>query len=252
MFGISVGDNQVVHLLLADIFANIKGFQWQPFVLGMICIFILLFMSLCWCKFRGKTYTLKLIPAALLVLVFGTLFAFLLKVGTGYQISPTATKISIYGIRIVGTIPPGLPSPRLPGIQLTGALFGELLLASLPIAMIGFLEAVSMAKMAARKFKYEISPNQELVAIGFAQVIGGIFSAYPCTGSFSRSAVMIQTGGKTQLAGLIVSAMILLTLLFLTPLFYYVPYSLLAAIIIVCRLFSFTSIVCCDPLDQCT
>ena len=90
------------------------------------------------------------------------------------------------------------------------------------------------------KNKYEIDANQELIALGAASIIGGLFRSYPSTGGFSRTAVNAQAGAKSPLAGVISALFIMLTLLFLTPLFYYLPQSLLAAMIIVSNLFIFS------------
>jgi SulP family sulfate permease len=97
------------------------------------------------------------------------------------------------------------------------------------------MEAVSVAKaiQAKHKGEYEIDANQELIGLGLGNVIGSFFGSFPTTGGFSRSAVNDQAGAKTNLAAIISAALVALTLLFLTPLFYYLPQAILAAIIMV-------------------
>lgn len=97
--------------------------------------------------------------------------------------------------------------------------------------LIGYMESVAIGKSLAAKHGYEIDAGQELFALGIANIVGGCFSCYPVTGSFSRSAVMNSTGGLTQLGGIISAIVMFCTLMFLTPLFYYLPKFALAAIV---------------------
>ena len=94
------------------------------------------------------------------------------------------------------------------------------------------MESIAIAKSLAAKHKYEVDPGQELFALGVANMLGSITSAYPVTGSFSRSAVNNEVGAQTQLAGLVTGLLLLLTLLLLTPAFYFLPKFALAAIVI--------------------
>ena len=96
------------------------------------------------------------------------------------------------------------------------------------------MEAISVAKAVAEKHpEYELDPNQELRALGTANMVGAFFQSYPTTGGFSRTAINEQAGAKTGIAPLISAGVVGLTLLFLTPLFYYLPNAVLAAIIMV-------------------
>ena len=102
------------------------------------------------------------------------------------------------------------------------------------LALIAFMEAISIAKaIEERKGLHEVKPNQELIAIGMANVVGSFFQSYPVTGGFSRTAVNHQAGAATPLASIISALIVGLTLLFLTPLFYHLPKTILAAIIMV-------------------
>ena len=135
------------------------------------------------------------------------------------------------GVRIVGEVPQGFPSLSFPALDLSSLLV--LLPIALTIAFIGFMESIAMAKAIATKEKYKVVPNKELVGLGLANIGGSFFSGYPVTGGFSRSAVNYQAGARTPLATIITAVIIILTLLFFTGLFYYLPNAVLAAIIMV-------------------
>lgn len=135
------------------------------------------------------------------------------------------------GVAIVGSVPSGLPSPSVPPLDWT--YLQQLAPSALVIGLIGFMESIAVAKVYAGRHRYEIDANKELVGLGLANVAGAFFSAYPTTGGFSRTAVNDEAGAKTNLAGIVSAAIIALTLLFLTPLFHYLPNAVLAAIIMV-------------------
>ena len=134
------------------------------------------------------------------------------------------------GGEVVGSIPEGLPSIGLPTFSLD--MLGSLLSAALVISLVGFMEAISIAKAVAAKTKQRLDPNQELVGQGLANIVGSLTQAFPVSGSFSRTAVNMNAGAKSGLASVITAAFVLLTLLFLTPLLYHLPQAVLAAIII--------------------
>ncbi|MEZ4700216.1 MAG: solute carrier family 26 protein [Rhodothermales bacterium] len=167
-------------------------------------------------------YTLKRLkprwPAGLLAVLFST-------------VAVWALKLAPAGVRIVGEIPGGLPGFALP--VFSAATFEALLPTALTITLIGFTESIAVAKVYAAKNRYQVDANQELVGLGLANLVGSLFMAYPTTGGFSRTAVNAQAGARTNLAALISAGVIGLTLLFLTPLFYYMPQAILAAIVMV-------------------
>ncbi len=134
------------------------------------------------------------------------------------------------GGEVVGKIPEGLPAVQMPRLSFDGIL--SLLSAAIVISLVGFMEAISIAKALATKAKQKVDPNQELVGQGLANLVGSFTQAFPVSGSFSRSAVNFNAGAKTGLAAAITAAFVLLALLFLTPLLYHLPQAVLAAIII--------------------
>ncbi|KAA3481702.1 putative sulfate transporter 4.2 [Gossypium australe] len=129
----------------------------------------------------------------------------------------------------VGDIPQGLPSFSIPkSFQYAKSLISTAVL----ITGVAILESVGIAKALAAKNGYELDSNQELFGLGVANIFGSFFSAYPTTGSFSRSAVNHESGAKTGLSGIITGTIMCCALLFLTPLFEYIPQCALAAIVI--------------------
>ncbi|MFT5820096.1 MAG: SulP family sulfate permease [Crocinitomix sp.] len=163
----------------------------------------------------------KKIPFPLVVVLLG--------MGVGYLLGLDAAP---YGVSIVGAVPDGLPSFAVPTVSYDAIT--SLIPIALTIALIGFTESIAVAKSIQKKHKnYEIDASQELVALGIANIGASFFQAFPTMGGFARSAVNDQSGAKTNLAGIISAAVVILTLLFLTPYFYYLPNAILASIIIV-------------------
>ncbi len=161
----------------------------------------------------------KSIPGSLLAVVAGILLVW----GLG---------LHEQGVKIVGKVPGGLPGFGIPAFDL-GTL-QQLLPIGLAIALVGFMESIAVAKaMQSRHRNYKLDANQELVALGAANIGGAFFSSFPVTGGFSRTAVNDQAGARTGLSSLISAALVIITLLFLTPLFEFLPNAILAAVIMV-------------------
>lgn len=133
------------------------------------------------------------------------------------------------GGEVVGTIPPGLPEIRLPELNL--ATLAALFSTALVISLVGFMEAISIAKGIAARTRQRVDPNRELIGQGLANLAGSATQCFPASGSFSRSAVNYQAGARTGLSSVVAAAIVMLTLLFLTPLLYHLPQAVLAAVI---------------------
>jgi SulP family sulfate permease len=131
---------------------------------------------------------------------------------------------------VVGNIPAGLPSFRIPPLSLEVTV--QLLSAALIIALVAFMESISMAKALAAKTKQRLDPNQELIGQGLANLGGSFFQSYPACGSFTGSAINLQAGAKTGFAMVFNGVFVALTLLFLTPYLYHLPKATLAVIIL--------------------
>lgn len=159
------------------------------------------------------------IPGILIVVVLAMVAAYFFK-------------LEKYNVELVGAVPSGLPSFKVPELQWD--IVEQLWPIALALALVGYLEAVSIGKALEVKSGEEtIDANQELLALGTSNIVGSVFQAYPVTASFSRSAINEQTGAKTNLSALFSVVLVVLTLLFLTPIFQYLPNAILASIIMV-------------------
>ncbi|XP_052188214.1 sulfate transporter 4.1, chloroplastic-like isoform X2 [Diospyros lotus] len=206
-----VRSSKIIPLIKSIIYGADK-FSWPPFVMGSIMLAILLVM-----KHLGKSRKyLRVLRAAgpLTAVVLGTTFVKIFH--------PSS-------ISLVGEIPEGLPKFSVP------KEFGymeSLIPTAILITCVAILESVGIAKALAAKNGYELDSNQELFGLGVANICGSFFSAYPSTGSFSRSAVNHESGAKTGLSGFVMGIIVGCALLFMTPLFKYIPQCALAAIVI--------------------
>ncbi|KAM6119109.1 LOW QUALITY PROTEIN: sodium-independent sulfate anion transporter-like [Phoenicopterus ruber ruber] len=143
-------------------------------------------------------------------------------------------------LTLTGSIPQGLPAFRLPRFSMAApngtvpfrSMVEDMGVGLAVVPLMGLLETVAIAKAFASQNDYRIDPNQELLAMGFANVLGSFVSSYPITGSFGRTAVNAQSGVCTPAGGLVTGALVLLSLAYLTSLFYYIPKAALAAVII--------------------
>ena len=133
------------------------------------------------------------------------------------------------GGAIVGQIPEGLPQFTIP--TLTSKSFFKLLPTAIIISLLGFMEAIAIAKAMAAKTGQTIDPNQELIGQGLANILGSMGSSYAVSGSFSRSAVNLQAGAISGISSVVTSVCVVITLLFFTPLLYHLPQATLAAVI---------------------
>ncbi|MGA0316197.1 MAG: SulP family inorganic anion transporter [Flavobacteriaceae bacterium] len=135
------------------------------------------------------------------------------------------------GVAVVGVIPEGLPSFQL--LNFDSTLIKPLFPIALTLALVAFMEAISVAKAIEEKHDdYKVDPNQELIALGGANIVGSFFQSYPTTGGFSRTAVNNEAGAKTGIAALVSALLVALILAFFTHWFYYLPKAVLGAIIL--------------------
>lgn len=135
------------------------------------------------------------------------------------------------GVKIVGTVPQGLPPFTLPVWDLS--LWQSLLVPALLISVVGFVESVSVGQTLAAKRRQRIDPDQELVALGASNLGAAFTGGFPVTGGFARSVVNFDAGAQTPAAGVLTAGGILLASLFLTPALFYLPQATLAATIVV-------------------
>lgn len=208
LLGINIPRGKVQETIM-NVFENAGDINMPTLFVGAAAIAILLVVK----KINKK------IPGPLIAVLFG--------IGVVYFMG-----LAEEGVKIVKDVPGGLDIFGLPFIDM-GSI-SSLLPVALTIAFIGFMESIAVAKAIQAKHKdYEVSANQELIGLGLANIVGAFFKAFPVTGGFSRTAVNDQAGAKTGLASIISAILIIITLLFLTEYFYFLPYAILAAIIMV-------------------
>ena len=210
LLGVDLPRDNQIHKLLYTLLDSLGGLHLTTLLMGLSAMLLLVVLS----KYKGKIK----VPATLLVVAAGIFVVKLLQ-------------LNEKGVAVVGVIPEGLPSFSLPSIN--AADFTQLLPIAATLALIAFMEAYSVAKAIEVKHNYKIDADQELRALGLANIFGALFKSYPTTGGFSRTAVNDQAGAVTPMASLISAALIALTLLFFTPLFYHLPKTVLAAIVMV-------------------
>jgi len=209
LLGVDFMQSDQIQYVLEDMWYNIIDYNPHTAIIGIISVVVIVILR----KVNKK------IPNALIVVVFGILV--MRYFGKDFN-----------DVSIVKDIPSGLPSFSFPEFDISQ--IRELLPIALTLVMVGYLETISIGKsLEAKQDEYKIRPNQELVALGLSNMIGSWFKAYPSTSSFSRSAINQESGATTGMSSLVSVVMVIITLLFLTPLFYHLPKTVLAAIIIV-------------------
>lgn len=211
LLGIDLPQTQYIVVLIQELFQTYEQIHYQTVLWGGAAITLLFFMK-----------SIKpMLPASVIILVASIVLAW-------------AVRAESQGIQLVGDIPMGLPPLSLPEINFNN--MRELLPTALTLALVQFMSVASLGQTFAKRNNYIIDPNHELVAIGASNFLGSFFQSIPVSGSFSRSAASEQANVKTPLANIITSSVIIATLLFLTPIFYFLPMPILAAIIIVSAL----------------
>ena len=209
ILGISISQSNKIHVFTSALMQSETPINLHSLIIGIVSIILLILI---------KGWSSK-IPSALVIVVIGICWVTFTN-----QIQPS--------VAIVGNIPDGLPNFSFPPLK--WEIIKELIPISLTIALVAFMEAISIAKSIQEKHKtYEINPNQELLALGASNMIGSFFQSYPTTGGFSRTAVNNEAGAKTGVAALISALIVAIILTFFTDWFYYLPKSVLGAIIIV-------------------
>lgn len=221
VLGVNIPSSKYLIELISNISAQVSATHVFSLIVGASGIALL---------FALKKWAAKL-PGALILVVLGILASYLFQ-------------LEQLGVKVVGEVPGGFPAFRNPWIS-TEMLY-KLLPAALTISLVSYIESMAVATAIRNKHRdYKIWPNQELLALGCANIAGSFFQSYPTTGGFSRSAVNDDSGAKTALAGVFAAVLVAISLLFLTDLFYFLPKAILGSIILVAvsRLFSWSDFV---------
>tara|TARA_Y100000780_G_scaffold219746_2_gene226217 strand:+ start:26290 stop:28038 length:1749 start_codon:yes stop_codon:yes gene_type:complete len=209
LLGISVVGSNRIYKTVINIFYKLGEINYVDFSIGLVGIALLL----------GFKKWAKNIPGILIIVVLGIVAVYFFQLET-------------YGIKLVGNVPSGLPSFIMPTLNIEDVK--QLAPIAIALALVGYLEAISIGKAIEDKTGEDtIKANQELIALGSSNIVGSFFQGYPVTASFSRSAISFDAGTKTNLSAIFSVILVVLTLLFLTPLFKFLPNAILASIIMV-------------------
>lgn len=208
MLGVEISQGNVLQALMQSIWEVRTEIHLLTLMITLGSIFLI---------FGIKRFSKK-IPVALVVVILTTLLT-------------SQLNWNEMGLSIVGTIPSGLPAFNFQWIAVEDIY--PLFPMALTLSLIAFLEAISIAKaIEVKENKETVDPNQELIALGAANVFGSFFQSYPTTGGFSRTAVNHESGAQTGVAAIISAAVVGLTLVFFSSWFYYLPKPVLGAIIL--------------------
>ncbi len=224
ILGYRIGGEHL-HETIAQAIAGLNQTNIATLAIGLASIGLLIFFR------QGLRPLLRRAGLPTLAVTLIVSGAPLLAVILGIVVAQSLRLDQVAGVAVVGAIPAGLSPISLP--QPTMADVQALLPTALTIVLVSVVESIAVAKALASKRRQAIDPDQELVALGAANITAGFFSGYPVTGGFARSVVNAQAGAITGLASLITAASIALILLFFTPVFYYLPQAVLAATVIV-------------------
>ena len=234
--GLLIAASQAAHLLgieangytvialLGSLASSLDAVHWPTLALGGSTLLFLLL-----CRRHARTLLRRLglaDPIAALLARSGPVLAVLVTTWLSWHFA-----LAEAGVAVVGAIPGGLPPLTLPGFD--ASLWRALLVPALLISVVGFVESISMAQMLAARRRQRISPNQELIGLGGANLAAAFSAGMPVTGGLSRTVISDEAGAQTPMAGLFAALGIGLVTLAFTPLLHHLPIATLAATITV-------------------
>ncbi|XP_043735192.1 anion exchange transporter isoform X2 [Cervus elaphus] len=201
--------------IYAYIFKNIKSVRLEALLLSLLSIVVLVLVKELNEQYKRK---IKIVLPVDLVLIIAACF-------TCYCTNMENT----YGLEVVGHIPKGIPPPRAPPMNILSAVITE----AFGVALVGYVASLALAQGSAKKFRYSVDDNQELLAHGLSNVIASFFFCIPSAAAMGRTAGLYSTGAKTQVACLISCIFVLVVIYAIGPLLYWLPMCVLASIIVV-------------------
>ncbi len=208
LFGYSVERHEYVFLNFYEILSSLWKINLLTMFLGLSSVILIVF---------AKKKLSKAFPAALIVMVIGTLASYFFE-------------FESRGVAVIGAIDATLSLPTIPKLSF-GNIFA-LFPSGIIIAIIGFVEGYAISKAVSAKSKQKIDVNQELIGQGLGNIASSIFKGFPVAGSFSRTAVNYSAGAVTGISSVFVSLFVLITIIFFTPLLHYLPNAVLSAVVI--------------------
>ncbi|KAL8599589.1 hypothetical protein ACOMHN_065198 [Nucella lapillus] len=221
IFGVEIGRYYGPFKLIysyRDFFVNLPTTNAVTLIASLVCIMVLVVIK----EYINNNPKIKPrlkmpIPVELCVVVLGTVISHVVKLE------------EVFNVKIVGDVPVGIPPPKAQQFHNLKDVLSD----SIALGIVAFAISVSMAKILAKKHDYDIDSNQELLAYGILNIVSSFFSSFCAAASLSRSLVQDNVGGRTQVAGLVSSALLLVVLLVLGTYFKTLPNCILAAIIVV-------------------
>lgn len=203
------------YLSWIDIFRNFPNIHVATLVITIVCIILLTIGREINIRYKEK---LKMpIPSEVILVVIAILAS---HFGNFKQ---------RFSVTVVDNVPTGLPPPQVPDVSILGSIIGD----GFAIAVVGFAISVSLSKLYATRHGYKIDPNQELIAYGAANLVPSFFLCFPSAAALARCEIQDNTGGRTQIVGVISVIIVLIVVLALGPIFEPLPRAVLACIIIV-------------------
>ncbi|KAJ4840599.1 putative sulfate transporter 3.3 [Turnera subulata] len=203
--------------VLSSVFHQTNEWSWQTILMGF-CFLVFLLLTRHVSMKRPKLFWVSA-GAPLVSVILSTLVVF-------------ASKAQNHGISVIGKLQEGLNPPSWNMLQLHGSYLGLVIKTGLVTGIISLTEGIAVGRTFAALKNYQVDGNKEMMAIGLMNVIGSATSCYVTTGAFSRSAVNHNAGAKTAVSNIVMSVTVMVTLLFLMPLFQYTPNVVLGAIIV--------------------
>ena len=189
--------------------SSLGGVSWATVLVGVVSLVVVF----------GLRVIAPRIPGALVLVVGGLLVSWIFDLGA-------------HGVALVGEVPRGLPTVKLPEWHLVSAHTSTIVVAAVALVLIGFSQTAGDSRSFAAKHHYRVDINQESVAQGMSNVGAGLFQGMPVSTSLSASSLNDHSGARTGLASLISGVIVLLTLVVLAPVFSKLPKPVLAALII--------------------
>ncbi|KAL0855353.1 hypothetical protein Bca101_060506 [Brassica carinata] len=203
--------------VMSSVFNHRSEWSWETIVMGLGFLIILLTTR----HISMRKPKLFWISAAspLASVVISTLLVFIIRNKT-------------HAISFIGHLPKGLNPPSANMLYFSGTHLALAIKTGIITGVLSLTEGIAVGRTFASLKNYQVNGNKEMMAIGFMNMVGSCTSCYVTTGSFSRSAVNYNAGAKTAVSNIVLASTVLVTLLFLMPLFYYTPNLILAAIIL--------------------
>ncbi|KAM4700742.1 solute carrier family 26 member 10-like [Discoglossus pictus] len=200
---------------LASVFKELPKTNVAELVISILCLAVLIPIKELNTRYRTKLRTP--IPGEIVMVLVATGITF------------ASSLDSRYDVQIVGSLPAGFPTPKLPTLEVIPDVIGD----TIAITFVGYAVSVSLAMIYAEKHRYSIDPNQELLAHGISNIVSSLFNCFPSSATLATTNILESAGGHTQLSGFFTSSVVLVVLMWVGPLFNYLPKAVLACINVV-------------------